>query len=193
MPAPKIVVFAGSIRAGSLNEKLAAAFAARLDAAGARATRISLKDYPLPLFNADLMARDGVPDAARNLVELFFEHQGAFVASPEYNASFSPLLKNAFDWMSRINVPGRPPLPAFKDRVFALGAVSNGAMGGYRGLTQLRTMMELGLGALVLPEMVAVGNAAEAFSPDGGLANPKTAEFMDAVIARLIRSAERLS
>lgn len=193
MAGPKIVVFAGSIRTGSINEKLAAVVAARLEAAGARPTHISLKDYPLPLFDADLMARDGVPAPVRRLVELFFEHQGAFVASPEYNASFSPLLKNAFDWMSRVNVECRPPLPAFKQRVFALGAVSNGAMGGYRGLTQLRTMMELGLGALVLPEMVAVGNAAEAFRSDGGLANERTAGFLDDVLGKLIRVAERLS
>jgi chromate reductase, NAD(P)H dehydrogenase (quinone) len=193
MAAPRIVVFAGSIREGSLNEKLVGAFAAAVEAAGGRATRISLRDYPLPLYDADLQSREGPPEAARRLVELFFEHEGVFVASPEYNASFSPLLKNAFDWMSRINVAGRPPLPAFKNRVFALGAVSNGAMGGYRGLTQLRTMMELGLGALVLPEMVAVGNAAEAFAPTGGLANPKTAEFMAAVVARLLRDAERLA
>lgn len=193
MAAPKMVVFAGSIRAGSINEKLATAVAARLDAAGAPPTHISLKDYPLPLFDADLMARDGVPAAARSLVELFFEHQGVFVASPEYNASFSPLLKNTFDWMSRVNVEGRPSLPAFKERVFALGAVSNGAMGGYRGLTQLRAMMELGLGALVLPEMVAVGNAPQAFAPDGRLANERTAAFLDEVVGKLIRTAELLS
>lgn len=193
MASPKIVVFAGSIRSGSINEKLAAAVAAALRAAGAEASHISLRDYALPLYDADLQAREGVPEAARRLVELFFAHQGVFVASPEYNASFSPLLKNTFDWMSRVNVEGRPPLPAFKERVFALGGVSNGAMGGYRGLTQLRTMMELGLGALVLPEMVAVGGAATAFTPEGGLANPKLAEFLEAVIGTLVRAAERLT
>lgn len=186
-------MFAGSTRAGSINEKLAAAVAAALDKAGVQATHMSLKDHPLPLYDADLQKNEGVPDNARRLVELFFAHQGVFVASPEYNASFSPLLKNAFDWMSRINVEGRPPLPAFKDRVFALGAVSNGAMGGYRGLTQLRTMMELGLGALVLPEMIAVGTASTAFSADGGLADEKTAEFMVSVVDRLVRNAERLT
>lgn len=193
MAAPKIVVFAGSVRTGSINEKLAVAAAQSLAAAGAEVTRVSLRDYPLPLYDADLQARDGVPAPAQRLVDLFLEHQGAFVASPEYNASFTPLLKNTFDWMSRINIEGRPPLPAFKQRVFALGAVSNGALGGYRGLTQLRAMMELGLGALVLPDMVAVGNASEAFSDDGGLKAPRTAAFLDEVVRKLVDHAARLA
>jgi chromate reductase len=193
MPSPKIVVLAGSIRVGSINEKLAAAAARALSDAGADVSHISLRDYPLPLYDADLQAREGIPAPARALVDLFLEQQGAFVASPEYNASFSPLLKNAFDWMSRVNVAGLPPLPAFKTKVFALGAASNGALGGLRGLTQLRAMMELGLGALVLPEMVAVGNAPEAFSADGALVNPRTAGFLEAVAARLADHAERLA
>ncbi|WP_020180962.1 NAD(P)H-dependent oxidoreductase [Methylopila sp. M107] len=192
MAPPKIIVFAGSIRSGSVNEKLAAAAAASLSRAGAEVSHISLKDYPLPLYDGDLQSQSGIPEPAKRLVELFFEHQGAFVASPEYNASFTPLLKNTFDWMSRVNVDGRPPLPAFKDRVFALGAASGGAMGGYRGLTQLRSMMELGLGALVLPEMAAVGGAATAFADDGSLANAKTAEFLDAVVKKLVDAAERI-
>lgn len=193
MAAPKIVVLAGSIRTGSLNEKLAVVVARALRDAGAETTHISLKDYPLPLYDGDLQAREGVPDAAKALVDLFLAQHGAFVASPEYNASFPPLLKNAFDWMSRVSVEGKPPLPAFKTKVFALGSVTNGAMGGYRGLTQLRAMMELGLGALVLPEMVSVGNAAEAFADDGRLSNPRTAEFMTSVVTRLVTEAGRLA
>lgn len=191
MAAPKIVVFAGSTRAGSFNQKLADAAAAAIEAAGGEPTAISLADYELPLYQADLQAADGIPANARRLVELFFEHRGVFVASPEYNASFTPLLKNTLDWMSRVNIEGRPPLPAFKDRVFALGAATNGAMGGYRGLTQLRSMMELGLGALVLPEMVAVGGST-AFGADGGVANDKTAALLKGVAERLVAVARTL-
>lgn len=190
---PKFLAFAGSTRAGSQNEKLAALAAATLRANGVSATLISLKDYALPLYDADLQARDGLPDAVVRLVDLFLDHQGVFVASPEYNASFSPLLKNTFDWMSRANREGLPPLPAFKTRVFALGAVSGGAMGGYRGLTQLRAMMELGLGALVLPDMAAVGDAANAFDGDGRLTNPRASAFFDAVMAKLIDHARKLA
>lgn len=193
MAAPKILLFAGSTRTGSINQKLVDAAAKAVEAAGGAATPVSLRDYPLPLYDGDLQTRDGIPEPAKKLVDLFFEHQGVFIASPEYNASFSPLLKNALDWMSRIAVEGRPPLPAFKDRAFALGAVSNGAMGGYRGLTQLRSMMELGLGALVLPEMVAVGGAATAFGEDGGLANERTAGLLAQVAGRLVETAGRIA
>ncbi|GLK79647.1 NADPH-dependent FMN reductase [Methylopila turkensis] len=193
MANPKIVVVAGSIRSGSLNEKLAALAARSLRDAGADVTHISLKDYPLPIYDGDLQSQSGVPEAAKRLVDLFVAQQGAFVASPEYNASFSPLLKNAFDWMSRVNIEGRPPLPAFKTKVFALGAVSGGAMGGYRGLTQLRAMMELGLGALVLPEMAAVGGGADAFTPEGGLANARTADFLEALVGRLVAQAGQVA
>jgi hypothetical protein len=58
--------------------------------------------------------------------------------------------------------------------------------GGYRALTQLRSMIELGMGALVLPEMVSVPNAATAFTPDGGLTDPVSAGMLDAVIKRLV-------
>ena len=191
--AVRILVFAGSVRTGSINEKLAVAATAAVRKAGAEATHVSLKDFPLPIYDGDLQARAGVPEPAKRLVELFFEHQGVFVASPEYNSSFTPLLKNTLDWMSRVNVDGRPPLPAFKNRVFALGAVSGGAMGGYRGLTQLRAMMELGLGALVLPEMVAVPSAGTAFAENGALASEKIASLLDGVVARLIAAAETLA
>jgi NAD(P)H-dependent FMN reductase len=193
MTKPKILVFAGSVRSGSINQKLATLVARMIPGAGGEASHLSLRDYPLPLYDGDLQAREGVPEAARKLVDLFLEHQGVFVASPEYNSSFTPLLKNTFDWMSRINIEGHPPLPAFKSKVFALGAVSNGAMGGYRGLTQLRSMMELGLGAMVQPEMAAVGNFAQAFNPDGALANPRTADFLADVVAKLVENAKRFA
>lgn len=192
MPAPKILVFAGSTRSGSINEKLASVAARAFAEAGADTTHIALKDYPLPIYDADLQARDGIPAPARAIVDLFLAQQAVFVASPEYNASFTPLLKNTFDWMSRVNIEGLPPLPAFKRRVFALGAASNGAMGGYRGLIQLRSMMELGLGAMVLPNMVSVGGAAEAFAPDGGLAHPRIAGLLNGVVTALVEQAGRL-
>ena len=56
-----------------------------------------------------------------------------------------------------------PPLAAFRNRVFALAAASPGTLGGYRGLMAVRQVLELGCGATVLPEQVAVRDAANAF------------------------------
>ena len=83
-------------------------------------------------------------------------HHGVFIASPEYNASITPLLKNTIDWVSRVRERGEPPLAVFHNRVFALGGASPGSYGGMRSLMALRQVLELGCGALVIPEQVAV-------------------------------------
>jgi NAD(P)H-dependent FMN reductase len=94
-------------------------------------------------------------------------------------------LKNALDWAT-VARPGAPGT-GLAGKVVALGGASPGAMGAYRGLTQLRTVLELGMGALVIPEMVAVGNAASAFREDGSLNDERSAGFLDMIVARLVR------
>ncbi len=147
MRRPKIIVFAGSIRTGSFNGRLAALAAKELALRNADVTRISLADYPLPLYDGDAEAASGAPENAKKLKRQFAAHHGIFIASPEYNASITPLLKNTLDWVSRVREPGEQPYPAYRDRVFALGAASNGTYGGYRSLIALRHVLELGCGA----------------------------------------------
>ena len=125
MSVPKILVFAGSIRTGSFNGRLAALAAKELALAGAEVTRISLEDYPMPIYDGDDETKSGVPANARNLKAMLAAHQGVFIASPEYNASVTPLLKNTIDWISRVRERGEPPLAVFKQRVFALGGASD--------------------------------------------------------------------
>src|SRR5215813_8904794 len=124
MSVSKILVFAGSIRTGSFNARLAALAAKELALAGADVTRISLEDYPLPLYDGDDERKSGVPVSALNLKALLAAHHGVFIASPEYNASVTPLLKNAIDWVTRVQARGEAPLEVFKRRVFAIGGAS---------------------------------------------------------------------
>src|SRR6187551_2526077 len=152
MSPPKILVFAGSTRTGSFNARLAALAAKELALAGADVTRISLVDYPMPLYDADTEAQSGQPENALKLKRMMMTHQGAFIASPEYNASVTPLLKNTIDWVSRVRERGEPPLTVFKNRPFALGGASDSPYGAVRSLMALRQVLELGCGALVLPE-----------------------------------------
>ena len=193
MPAPRILVFAGSIRTGSFNARLAALAVKELALAETDVTRISLVDYPLPIYDGDLEARSGPPESAVKLKRMMMLHQGVFIASPEYNASIAPLLKNALDWVSRVREDGEQPYAAFRHRVFALGAASNGVYGGMRSLMALRQMLELGTGALVLPEQVAVREASKAFDDQDNLVDERAAGALKAAVRRLVEAARQLA
>jgi len=189
MPEPKVLVFAGSIRSGSYNARLAALAARELARAEADVTLISLADFPMPLYDGNAEAASGAPENAAKLKRLMCVHHGVFIASPEYNASLTPLLKNTLDWVSRVREPREPPLAAYKNRVFAIGAASNGTYGGMRSLMALRHVLELGCGALVIPEQVAVREAANAFDENDGLKDERTAGALKAVVNRLVEMA----
>ena len=189
MAAAKILVFAGSIRTGSYNARLAALAAKELTLADAEVTHISLADFPMPLYDGNLEAASGPPENAFKLKRLIGLQHGVFIASPEYNASITPLLKNSLDWVSRVREGKEPPLAAYKSRVFALGAASNGTYGGMRSLIALRQVLELGCGALVIPEQIAVREAASAFDEDGSLKEERAAGLLKTVVNRLVDMA----
>ena len=96
----KLLVFAGSTRQNSFNRQLAAAAAAIASDAGAEVTHLELATLDLPLYNADLEAR-GTPSDVMRLKKLMFEHPAWIICSPEYNGSYTALLKNAIDWASK--------------------------------------------------------------------------------------------
>ena len=193
MSVPKILVFAGSIRSGSFNARLAALAAKELALAGADVTRISLENYPLPLYDGDDEQETGVPANAAKLKAMLAAHRGVFIASPEYNASVTPLLKNAIDWISRVHERGEPPLEVFQHRVFALGGASDQPYGALRSLMALRQILELGCGALVLPEQVTVFHASEAFDDMDNLNDENAAVALKLVAQRLTEAAQEIA
>ncbi len=174
MNTPRILAFGGSLRRDSFNHKLVAAALAGARAAGAEVTLIALRDFPLPVFDEDLEEVEGMPAAAKQLKQLFREHHGLLIASPEYNSSISGALKNAIDWVSRAESDDEPPLVAFKGKTAVLCAASPGAFGGLRGLVHVRAILG-NLGVTVLPDQVAVSKAHEAFQADGSLADERQA------------------
>ncbi|HEY8268242.1 MAG TPA: NAD(P)H-dependent oxidoreductase [Xanthobacteraceae bacterium] len=185
MSVPRILVFAGSIRTGSFSAQLAALALKEFVRMDVEASLISLADYPMSLFDADLEAKSGVPVAARKLHDMMLTHRGIYIATPEYNASLPPLLKNTIDWLSRIRDTKSP----FKQCVFALGSTSNRLGGGYRALMALRQVLELGLGALVIPEQVTVHEAAYAFDDAGDLKEETLAKMLRKSVQRLVTLA----
>ncbi len=190
--APRLLFISGSTREKSWNKRLAKLGEMIADANGIAGTFADLGDYPMPIYNGDDEVRDGPPENGRKLKALMRVHSGIFIASPEYNASFSPLLKNAIDWVSHTKDDGEAPLEVFKTRVFALGSASPGGMGGLRGLSQLRLVLELGLGALVLPDQFAVPRAMDAFEENGHLKNKDSQESLKQLIQKLARAAHVL-
>ncbi len=191
MSFPKILVLAGSIRSRSHNQRLAALAAKELTLIDAEVSRVSLHDYSLPLYDADNEMISGAPADAVKLKRMFTAHQGIFIASPEYNASISPLLKNAIDWISRVRERGEATHTAFRGRAFAIGAASPDAFGGVRGLLALRQVLEVGCGALVIPEQVAVGNAENAFDDMDNLKDARLATALNTLARRLVDTAQQ--
>jgi NAD(P)H-dependent FMN reductase len=185
MATPKILILPGSMRVGSHNVKLAALAAKELAMIDIDVTRISLEDYALPLFDGDLEDDSRPPANAIKLKQMIMAHHGVFITSPEYSASVTPLLKNAIDWVSRVREHGEPAYAAFKRRAFAIASASPGRSGGLRSLMALRQILELGCGALVIPEQVAVAQADEAFDDMDSIADIATIDLLRAQLARL--------
>ena len=104
---PRIVAFAGSARKDSLNLQLVKVAAEGARAAGAEVTVLDMRDFPMPLFNQDLEEAEGPPENGRELRRIMLAHDGLLIASPEYNSSITPLLKNAIDWVSRADEGNR--------------------------------------------------------------------------------------
>ena len=189
MTSPRILVFAGSIRTGALSGKLAAAAAKELALNDADVTKISLGDYELPIYNGDFEKEKGVPENAKKLARQIAAHQGVFIATPEYNNTIPPLLKNTIDWISRLKGNEIP----YRNRVYGIGSSSDGPVGGARALIDLRKVVMPGLGAIVIPEKVEVGRAQEAFDESGNLVAEAPSKLLKALCKHLVELAGRLA
>ncbi|MBE7182985.1 MAG: NAD(P)H-dependent oxidoreductase [Methylobacterium mesophilicum] len=183
--APRILVFAGSTRIGATSGRFAACAAHELGLQGAEVTRIDLGDYPLPLMNEDLEREEGIPQSALRLGRQIAGHQGFLVATPEYNHSIPPLLKNAVDWVSRIKRDGERPLRPFENRVAALCSSSSGQFAGIRAANHLRAVL-VACGVEVISVQCSVGHGGEAFEEDGALRDERSRKTLTKVAQSLI-------
>jgi NAD(P)H-dependent FMN reductase len=189
----RLLFFAGSTREGSFNRKLASLAHHIAEANGIEAVLIDLKDYPMPLYNGDLEAADGPPERARAFKALLGEYQGVFIASPEYNSSVTPLLKNTLDWVTRVRAKGETGLEVFKTRVFAISGASPGYYGTMRSLLHLRQILAVGLGATVVPQQIALPRAMEAFEADGSLKDQAQQNLCKSVVEALAAAARKFA
>lgn len=184
---PKILAFSGSTRRDSCNRKLLNSAVSATRAAGGDVTVIDLADFSLPVYNGDLEASEGVPGKAQQLKTLFKQHQALLIASPEYNSSISPVLKNTIDWISR-EWQGESGLVPYQGKTALILAASPGNLGGMRMLPHLRQILTA-LGVIVTPKQVSVADADHAFNEDGSL---KDAGWMNLAIADFLKLSAAL-
>ncbi len=189
----KTLVFAGSTRQQSFNRRLAHQAANMARAAGAEVTHIELADFDIPLYNADLEAQ-GTPSDVLRLKELMDSHPAWILCTPEYNGSYTGLLKNTLDWASS-PVKGHPVWQdgnrPFGGKVVGLLSASPGALGGLGSLNHLTPMLS-NLQCWVCPTRFALGHAGQAFDEHGGLVSEAARARVQAVVAQTLWAARRL-
>jgi len=191
MSALKILVIPGSLRSGSLNAKLAAVLAEALAQLGADITRISLADFPLPIYDGDLQAKSGVPLHAVNLKRMIGAHHGVLIVTPEYNSSVPALVKNTIDWISRVQDPHEARGQVFRERVFAIASASGNRLGGTRALAALRLILSA-CQAAVIPNQLALSFAEQAYDDMDRLKHHADIEAMRALVQQLIDHSQRM-
>ncbi|RYF27668.1 MAG: NADPH-dependent oxidoreductase [Comamonadaceae bacterium] len=192
-PQP-LLVFAGSTRAQSFNRRLARATADIARAAGAQVTLLELSDFDIPMYNADLEAAGTPPDVIR-LKKVLDAHPAWIICSPEYNGSYTALLKNTIDWASS-PVAGHPVWSdgsrPFAGKVVGMLSASNGGLGGLRSQGHLAPLL-VNLECWLAPRTFALGQAASAFDDEGGLLQEAHRARVGAVVEQVLWAAGRLS
>ena len=191
MAALKILVIPGSLRSGSHNARLAAAAAYEFAQAGAEVTRLSLGDFPLPIYDGDLQAKSGVPKNAVNLKRMIAAHHGVLLVTPEYNASVPALLKNTIDWVTRVQDPHETRGQVFRERPFAIAAASQSRLGGTRALAALRLIL-VACQAVVVPNQLALSFADQAYDEMDRLRKEADIEAMKGLVRQLIEVSQRM-
>ena len=191
MSALKILVIPGSLRTGSHNARLAAAASHELALSGAEVTRISLSDFPLPIYDGDLQAKSGVPKHAVNLKRMIGAHHGVLIVTPEYNSSVPALVKNTIDWISRVQDPHETRGQVFRSSVFAIASASGNRLGGTRALAALRLILTA-CHASVVPNQLALSFADQAYDEMDRLKHPADVEALQALVRQLIDHSQRM-
>src|SRR5947209_17111606 len=191
MAALKILVIPGSLRTRSFNAKLAAVAAHHLAQLGAEVTKLSLADFPLPIYDGDLQTKSGVPKNAVDLKRMIGTHHGVLIVTPEYNSSVPPLVKNTIDWVSRVQDAHETRGQVFRERAFAIAAASESRLGGTRSLAALRLILSA-CHATVIANQLALSFAGQAYDDRDRLKQSPDAEALKALVRQLIEFSQHV-
>ena len=189
----KTLIFAGSTRQNSFNRQLAQAAAAQATELGAEVTLLELSSLDIPLYNADLEAQGTPPDVIK-LKEIMDSHPAWIIASPEYNGSYTGLLKNTIDWASSPiagDADWSDGVKPFRDTVVGMLSASNGRLGGLRAQSHLAPLLT-NLECWLAPRAYALSGAASAFDDHGALVAEEHRQGVRAVVEQVLWAAQRL-
>lgn len=181
----RILVFAASLRKESLNKKLAVLISQKLDTAGVEVDHADFGDFPMPVFDGDLEASDGIPAGTRKLADRILGADGIVIVSPEYNYGVPGPLKNAVDWLSRIR-----PYPTIDKPAF-LASAAPGVVGGARGLLALRPSLSF-MGMWLSGDSFSLAGAGQAFNDDGTLNNEDLDRMLDGMLGKFVKATGSL-
>jgi NAD(P)H-dependent FMN reductase len=179
----RVLVFEASLRADSLNGRLASLAATVVQENGGTVDRGHMADFDCPSYDGDLEAEDGIPPGAAEFHRRLKAADAFIIAAPEYNASVPGVLKNAIDWVSRFR-----PQPWTRKHGLLMSA-SPSMMGGNRGLWALRMPLEH-LGADVYPDMFSLARAHEMFGADGRIADAKLQKWFEGTVECFLKLVE---
>ena len=177
------LVFGASLRANSLNKRLATLATSVVEEAGGTVVHASMSDFDCPSYNGDVEASEGIPAGADRFRSKLVSTDGFIISCPEYNASMPGVLKNLVDWVSRYK-----PQP-LKGRHGLLMSASPSMAGGNRGLWAFRVPLEH-LGARIFPDMFSLAQAHEALGDDGRLREAKLQKWFEGTVDCFIESVE---
>ncbi|MBE9046197.1 NAD(P)H-dependent oxidoreductase [Pleurocapsales cyanobacterium LEGE 10410] len=176
----KIVGILGSLRTDSYSALALQQAIERVRALGAEAEILDLRTMTLPFCDGG----DEYPDYPD--VEVLREQvktaDGLILATPEYHGSVSGVLKNALDLMSFEHLSGK-----VAGLISVLGGQSNS-----NALNDLRIIVRWVHG-WVIPEQIAIGQAWQAFNPEGKLKDDKLSQRFDAFAQSLVDNSIKLS
>jgi chromate reductase len=160
MSNPTLLTISGSLRKGSYNRMLLR----HAQAAFGPADSIEA-DLNLPLYDGDLEEAQGVPQAVKTLAQQVRDADAVAISSPEYNKGITGVLKNALDWISRVE--GMP----FKNKPTVVMSANAGRTGGETGQFMVLSCLAP-LQAHILPgPMLCVAAAGKEFDDSGALTN----------------------
>ncbi|HEX9854410.1 MAG TPA: NAD(P)H-dependent oxidoreductase [Acidimicrobiia bacterium] len=178
----RIVAFAGSTRSGSFNQLLVDQACVIAEELGAETDSLLLKDFPMPIYNADFEREAGVPETTRRFVARVEAADSVLIASPEYNGGYTPLFKNTLDWATRIDKL------LFLPRRVGISTTTPGVKGGVLGLAQMEAVFR-NIYVTVHEPSLSIPHARRVFV-DGALADEEARSVLEEWVKGFVAASE---